>query len=89
MEKQKEVKIEKMILNIEGEKVTLTIEQAKKLKEILNELFGKEVIKEIVEKHHYHDWNYYPQRWTCTTSIPSNTLPVFYCSDTKSLEITC
>ncbi len=42
-----EEKIEKMVLNIEGEKVSLTMDQAKKLKKILDELFGKEVVREV------------------------------------------
>ena len=82
----KEVNIEKMVLNIEGEKVSLTIEQAKKLKGILDELFGKEIIKEVVkEKHHYHDYYYRPyiyKQWEYPT------YPIVYCSTSKSLEVT-
>lgn len=57
MEKEKEVKIEKMVLNIEGEKVSLSMEQAKKLKKILDELFGKEIVREV-----HHDW-WYKKYW--------------------------
>jgi hypothetical protein len=62
MKEEKEIKIEKMVLNIEGEKVSLSIEQAKKLKKILDELFGKEIVKEVVHEHHYGWWYrpYYP-----------------------------
>lgn len=60
MKEEKEVKIEKMVLNIEGEKVSLSMEQAKKLKKILDELFGKEVIKEVIKENHYHDYWYRP-----------------------------
>ena len=63
MEKDKEVKIEKMVLNIEGEKVSLSMDQAKKLKKILDELFGKDVIREVVKEHHYRDWYYQPYKW--------------------------
>lgn len=64
---EKDGKIEKVVLNVEGEKISLSVEQAKKLKTLLDELFGKEIIynKEVVEKHHYHDWYYKPyQIWS-------------------------
>ena len=78
---KKDVKIEKLILNIECEKVALTMEQAKKLKSLLDELFGKEVIKEVVEKHHYHDWYYRPYiSWYETSAKPEMNLPQTYCS---------
>ena len=63
MNKEKEVKIEKMVLNIDGEKVSLSMEQAKKLKGILDDLFGKEIIREVIKEHHYHDWYYKPYKW--------------------------
>jgi len=72
MEKEKKVAIEKIVLNIEGEKVSLTPEQAKKLKSLLDEMFGKEVIR--VEEHHHHDyprwyWNYSTPNWVyCATT---------------------
>ena len=71
-EEKEDIKIEKMILNIDGEKISLTIEQSKKLKKILDELFGKEIIKEV--EHHYHNgWYYRP--WAIST-INSPTLYV-------------
>lgn len=83
--KKEEVKIEKMVLNIDGEKVSLTMAQAKKLKEMLNELFGREVVKEVVEKHHYHDWYYRPYYWGKITS-PNYSPDIVYCSD-NSLQV--
>lgn len=87
MKEPQEVKIEKMVLNIDGEKVSLSMEQAKKLKNILDELFGKEIIKEVVEKHHYHnDW-YYKPYWQ-TNIAPTKWFDnVVYCSDNKSLAL--
>jgi len=54
------MEIKKIVLKLNDKEVSLTIEEAKKLKELLGELFGKDIIKEIVkEEHHYHD-NYRP-----------------------------
>lgn len=81
---QEEIKIEKMVLNIEGEKVNLTMEQAKKLKKILDDLFGKEVIKEIHTEHHYKDWFSKPYYWSnvWAANEKSGMLgDVIYCSN--------
>lgn len=78
MKEEKEVKIEKMVLNIEGEKVSLSMEQAKKLKKILDDLFGKEIIKEVTKEHHYHDWYYRP--WNTFVNSPSWKDNIVYCS---------
>ncbi len=86
MEKNKDVKIEKMVLNIEGEKISLTVDQAKRLKALLEELFGKEIIKEVVEKHHYHsDWYYRPLQIYSASAVPDNNK--FYCSN-NTLNLT-
>ena len=87
---EKEVKIEKMILNIEGEKVSLSMEQAKKLKKILDELFGKEIVKEIEHHHHHNEWWYKPYYWGISNSIPEKhnlCEGIVYCSNNASLEV--
>ena len=79
----KEVSIQKITIKLGAREITLEIEEAKKLKEALAELFGK--AKEVVrEEHHYHDrwswpaWFHTPQyTWeikpyvTGTTAITS------------------
>jgi len=70
--KEEEIKIEKMVLKIDDEKVSLSMEQAKKLKKILDELFGKEVIKEV-EHHHYRDWYYRPY-WGTSSPLGGSML---------------
>jgi len=88
MEKEKDVKIEKLVLNLDGDKVSLTITQAKKLKAILDELFGKEIVKEIIEKHHYHDnWYYRPYVTWNQDVYPQWNKDVVYCSN--ALQINC
>lgn len=84
MDKKEEVEIEKMVLVIEGEKVSLSPEGAKKLHKILDELFGKEIVKE----HHYHDWWYRPYVTYPAVQF-TNTWKenVVYCSNNNSLEV--
>ncbi len=52
-----DIAIKKVVLNLGGKEISLTIEQAKKLKGSLEELFGKEIIKEVIHDHHY-DWHW-------------------------------
>lgn len=74
--KQEEVKINNIVLNVGKKEIVLTVEQAKKLKSLLEDLFGKEIIKEVKHEHHY-DWWYRPyyveKKW------PSFNDNIFYC----------
>jgi hypothetical protein len=66
----KEVSIKKMIIQLGDRDIELKMEEAKKLQAALNELFGKEVVKEI---HHdryrypYWQWVYTAPNYTVTT----------------------
>ena len=87
------VEIKTVNIQVGKKQLSLTVEEAKKLKEVLGELFGKEIVKEVNEIHHY---DHYPYRWYWdyqpTTPITS---PIFYCSngtaqlENNSLSITC
>lgn len=85
MKKTDEIKIDKLILNIEGEKISLTIEQAKKLKETLEGLFQKEIIKKVVHEY-YRDWWYRPYYCGGTGDFTPQ-LPVTYCCSNNSIEM--
>ena len=67
MKSSKEVcEIKRIVLKVEDKEISLTPEQAKKLKVVLDELFGKEIVKEVIrEIHEHHDhYPYYnPWRW--------------------------
>lgn len=56
---EKEIKLDTVNLIVGNKTIELTIEEAKKLKKVLEELFGKEIIKEVIHEHHY-DWWYRP-----------------------------
>ncbi len=94
------VKIKSVEIEVGEKKFNLTVEEAKKLKNVLDELFGKEIIKEVKEIHHHdghsHPWYWYPPYISPTIGdqIPPR-LPVFYCDNgtvqysNSSLKITC
>jgi len=66
-----------------GKEISLTMEQAKKLKDILSELFGKEIIKEIVkEEHHHYNRPYYPI-WVYEPQTPLNPPWTITCGETN------
>jgi hypothetical protein len=68
--------IKKIELDLGGKKVSLTPEQAKNLKAALDELFGKQVVREVHE-HHHHDYTY------------PITYPRPYCWEWQPYRITC
>ena len=91
------VKIKSVEIEVGEKKFNLTVEEAKKLKNVLDELFGKEIIKEVKEIHHHdghsHSWAYwYPPCSTTTLEMPP---PTVYCGSGKleyenyALKITC
>lgn len=62
-EKKKDIAIDSLNISIGLSEITLTIEEAKKLKIALDDLFGKEVVR-VVDHHWHYDYSkpYYP-RW--------------------------
>jgi len=57
--------IKKIVLDLGKNQVELTPEQCRKLKDALDEMFGKEIVKEI---HHWDNWQWYPTWPYQTTS---------------------
>ena len=63
--------IKKIVLDLGKKQVELTPEQCKKLKDALDEMFGKSVVKE--EHHHHHDrWFPYWHYSTSTITWPND-----------------
>lgn len=79
--------IKKIELKLGGKTITLTPEEAKQLKVALNELFGREVVKEI----HHHDyppyWYWQQPVWTSQTYGTAEPMPkqspTIWCSDSS------
>ena len=84
METKEDVKINNIVLNIGKKEISLTVEQAKKLKSMLNDLFGKEIIKEVKHEHHY-DWWYKP--YFVQQNYPKWNDNIVYCADQKKTNL--
>ena len=70
--------IKKIVLDLGKKEITLTPEQAKKLKNALDEMFGNKVVE-----HHYHDhWDWWPipPIYVSSPSLPSYPYYTTYCT---------
>ena len=74
------VEIKELKLQLGKKEVVLTVEEARKLKKALEDIFGRDIIREVKEEHHYHD--HYPYRWYWqqTTTPLQPTYGQFYCT---------
>jgi len=80
----------------EKKEVVLTVDEAKKLKEALDELFGKEVVKEVSIPYPYPVWQWwYPlyPAWSISTTtnglyrITTNGCTAFYDDKTSAMTL--
>lgn len=79
------VEIKKITLKLGKREVTLSIEEAKNLKEALEELFGKSIVSEEHHHHHHdHSYPYYPYRWWWCQGTNLDNHQV-YCIDNNTL----
>jgi len=63
----KDVAIKEVTIQLGKKELSMSIQDAKKLREVLNELFGTVVVeKRVVEEHHHHD--YWPYYWHYNTT---------------------
>jgi hypothetical protein len=60
MDKQKDIKVESVNIKIGGREINLSVEEAKKLKSALEDLFGKEVVHEYLDKWYWRPYQQYP-----------------------------
>lgn len=72
MEQKTEIK--KIVLQLGKKDIELTVEECKKLKDLLSELFGRDVVKEVVKEIHHG----YPYRWYW--NYPQWNGDIVYCS---------
>lgn len=73
------IEIKSVKLKLGKQEVELTIEQARKLKDALDELLGKEVVREVVHDHCHHWWYSTPiVTYTQTTPAPPRNPEIWY-----------
>lgn len=61
MSKKSECQVTKVTIKIGDKDHSVTIDQAKALKEALEEFFGKAIVRE--EHHHHHDYYRWSRPW--------------------------
>lgn len=86
MIKNDKVEVKGVVLNIGDKSIILSIEEIKKLKNILDDMFDKKTVVEIHKEHHHHYDHYYRSPvWYVDASQPPMT-PIFYCNKLETLE---
>ena len=80
--------IKKIVLDLGGKEVTLTLEQAKRLHELLNELCGeKKKIEYVPVRYPYWDWYRPIWRYDSPTYTSGGTSSAYYSSNTVTLSV--
>ena len=78
---EKEVTIQSIKITMGKREVELSIEEAKKLKKALEEIFGTKVIEKTEHIHHYDNWGqYWPRYYNAPKPFDWGTV---YCSTAK------
>lgn len=70
--------ITKVVIEVEGQKLSLSVKGAKELQRILNEMFGD---KEIVYRDGYWIWPWRPYRITWGNTYTYSSTDAIMCSD--------
>ena len=82
----------KIKLKVKDVEIELSIDEAKELKQILEGLTGKEIVREVHHDHwheSFHDWWYrrYPEvTWSCKTDNTSNA--IFMSNKVNDIQVT-
>jgi hypothetical protein len=81
MTKEKKIGVSKIVIQMGDKEATLTVEQAKELRDALNELLGERVVERVIEKQSYYP--YYPQPYVYVPSVLYGNVSM------PTYEITC
>ena len=80
MEAKKDIKINKVEIQLSDDKISISLDDAKKLFEVLEKLFGTKTVEKVIEK--YHDYWYYRPYFYEPYPKPYRWNDIVYCSDT-------
>ena len=66
--KEKKIGVSKVVIQLGEKEATLTVGQAKELRDALNALLGEKVVEKIVERDHWYPYQpyIYSKYWTVT-----------------------
>lgn len=67
MNKEKKIGVSKVVIQMGNKEATLTVEQARELREALNALLGEKVVERVVERDRWYPYTpyVYPQKIYC------------------------
>ena len=82
----KEVSIKKVVLSIGKKEIELTVEEARQLKDSLDQVFGKEVVRETIIERRI-DWQWIWPQPTYTPLVTTN--PLYPDSPYRPAQIWC
>lgn len=87
----KEVGLKSITIKVGAREIVLGVDEAKKMKEALDDLFGKEVIREVyVERWQNPIWYYHAPVWMSGESANSpwkSTWGQVFCSSSGNLSL--
>ena len=84
MDKEKEVTIQSIKIIMGKKEVELSIEEAKKLKKALEEIFGEKVITKTEHIHHHDYYRWFQPYYGYTYESPKKyDYGIVYCSTAK------
>jgi hypothetical protein len=70
MTKEKKIGVSKVVIQMGDKEATLTVEQARELRDALNALLGEKVVERVIEKHGvlypYQPYIYHSPYWSVT-----------------------
>lgn len=82
---EKEITIKSIKILMGNREVELSIEEAKKLKKALEEIFGEKIVNKTEHIHHYDRYGLWPYYAKATFESPKKyDFGTVYCSTTKS-----
>ena len=90
---QTKIAVKKIVITMNGCEVSVSLDEARQLQAMLNEMFGKEkVVEKTVEHiHHYDYWRGYwqPTIWYGAqgTAAHDQKLQTLYCGSTTDMSI--
>jgi hypothetical protein len=92
---ENKVEIKTVNIQVGKKELALTVEECKKLKGLLDELFGKEVVKEVIHHNYPYRWYWDYAPTLIPSTIPSPLTPIYYCNNGTAnlqdnvLSLTC
>ena len=87
MSKKAKVKISKLVLEIDGKKIELSMKQAKELQEVLNDSFGDTETVFRDRWHYNYPYNPYPYNTWCSSTLTATSTDIMAVGSTNAVTV--